>query len=95
MVDSRRCITALAVLAFFAGLASAQVQGNTPLVCTTNVSVTPSLRVEGLTEQTGDKAKAEAIVEQRYGPGVYQPSGRLALQLHPATAGSAGLPRTH
>jgi N-acetylmuramoyl-L-alanine amidase len=38
---------------------------------------------------------AEAIVEQRYGPGVYQPSGRLALQLHPATAGSAGLPRTH
>src|SRR6478672_10425727 len=29
---------------------------------------------------------AEAIVEQRFGPGVYQPSGRLALQLHPATA---------
>jgi N-acetylmuramoyl-L-alanine amidase len=27
---------------------------------------------------------AEAIVEQRYGPGVYRPSGRLALQLERA-----------
>jgi hypothetical protein len=33
---------------------------------------------------------AEAIVEQRYGVGVYQPSGRLALQLQPATTGPAG-----
>jgi N-acetylmuramoyl-L-alanine amidase len=33
---------------------------------------------------------AEAIVEQRYGPGVYQPSGRLAAQLQPATTGPAG-----
>ena len=33
---------------------------------------------------------AEAIVEQRYGPGVYQPTGRLALQLQPATTGPAG-----
>jgi N-acetylmuramoyl-L-alanine amidase len=32
---------------------------------------------------------AEAIVEQRYGPGVYRPSGRLALQLQPASAGPA------
>jgi N-acetylmuramoyl-L-alanine amidase len=32
---------------------------------------------------------AEAIVEQRYGPGVYQPTGRLALQLQPASTGSA------
>ena len=54
MVGFRRCITALAVLALFAGLASAQVTGNTQLQCSTNVSVTPSLRVEGLTEQTGD-----------------------------------------
>ena len=30
---------------------------------------------------------AEAIVEQRYGSGVYRPSGRLALQLQPASAG--------
>jgi N-acetylmuramoyl-L-alanine amidase len=34
---------------------------------------------------------AEAIVEQRYGPGVYQPTGRLALQLQPASAGPAAL----
>jgi N-acetylmuramoyl-L-alanine amidase len=32
---------------------------------------------------------AEAIVEQRYGPGVYRPSGRLAAQLQPASAGPA------
>jgi N-acetylmuramoyl-L-alanine amidase len=32
---------------------------------------------------------AEAIVEQRYGSGVYRPSGRLALQLQPASAGPA------
>jgi N-acetylmuramoyl-L-alanine amidase len=31
---------------------------------------------------------AEAIVEQRYGPGVYRPSGRLALQLQSADTGS-------
>jgi len=32
---------------------------------------------------------AEAIVEQRYGSGVYRPSGRLALELQPASAGPA------
>jgi N-acetylmuramoyl-L-alanine amidase len=31
---------------------------------------------------------AEAIVEQRYGPGVYRPTGRLALQLQSAGPGS-------
>lgn len=35
---------------------------------------------------------AEAIVEQRFGPGVYRPSGRLALQLQSTSTGSA-LPR--
>jgi hypothetical protein len=55
MVDFRRCITALAVLALFAGLAVAQTSGgNTQLVCSTNVTVTPNLRGEGYTEQTGD-----------------------------------------
>jgi N-acetylmuramoyl-L-alanine amidase len=34
---------------------------------------------------------AEAIVEQRYGPGVYQPTGRLALQLQPASAAPSAL----
>jgi N-acetylmuramoyl-L-alanine amidase len=38
---------------------------------------------------------AEAIVEQRYGQGVYQPSGRLALQLQPATTGPALAPPAH
>jgi len=56
MVDFRRWITALAVLALFAGLASAQVGGTTQtqLTCSTNVSATPQLRAEGYTEQTGD-----------------------------------------
>jgi hypothetical protein len=56
MVDFRRWITALAVLALFAGLAAAQTggSGQTQLQCGTNVSVTPTLRAEGYTEQTGD-----------------------------------------
>jgi len=56
MVDFRRGITAFAALALFAGLASAQVggSGQTQLTCATNVTVTPALRGEGYTEQTGD-----------------------------------------
>jgi len=54
MVSFRKCILALTVLALFAGLASAQVGGVNPLTCSTNVSVTPTLRAEGYTEQTGD-----------------------------------------
>ena len=56
MVDFRRVITALAVLALFTGLASAQVggTGQNQLTCSTNVTVTPQLRGEGYTEQTGD-----------------------------------------
>jgi hypothetical protein len=51
-------MTALAVLALFAGLASAQVSvsgaGTGALQCTANVAVPPILRSEGLTEETGD-----------------------------------------
>jgi len=55
MVDFRRFITALAVLAVFAGLAAAQGSGGqTPLTCSTNVTATPQLRAEGYTENTGD-----------------------------------------
>jgi len=56
MVDFRRWITALAVLALFAGLAAAQTggSGQTQLTCSTNVTATPTLRAEGYTEQTGD-----------------------------------------
>jgi hypothetical protein len=58
MVDFRRWITALAVLALFAGLASAQVGGGGtaggPLQCTATVAVPPALRAEGLTELIGD-----------------------------------------
>jgi len=56
MVDFRRVITALAVLALFTGLAVAQVggTGQQQLTCNTNVTVTPALRGEGYTEQTGD-----------------------------------------
>jgi len=55
MVDFRRFITALAVLAVFAGLAAAQGSGGqTQLTCATNVTATPQLRAEGYTEATGD-----------------------------------------
>jgi hypothetical protein len=54
MVSFRRCMLALTVLVLFAGLASAQVGAINPLTCGTNVSVTPTLRSEGYTEQTGD-----------------------------------------
>ena len=37
---------------------------------------------------------AEAIVEQRYGIGVYQPTGRLALQLQRASTGAVPGPGT-
>jgi hypothetical protein len=47
MVDFRRWITALAVLALFVGLASAQT-------CQTNTSTPNPLRAEGYTEQAGD-----------------------------------------
>jgi hypothetical protein len=50
MVDFRRLTTAIALLAVFAALASAQGA----LTCSTNVAVTPTLRAEGYTEQTGD-----------------------------------------
>ena len=56
MVDFRRGITALSMFALFTGLAAAQVggTGQAPLTCATNVTVTPALRGEGFTEQTGD-----------------------------------------
>jgi N-acetylmuramoyl-L-alanine amidase len=38
---------------------------------------------------------AEAIVEQRYGVGIYRPSGRLAAQLQPASMGPVPAPGTH
>jgi hypothetical protein len=56
MVDFRRWIIAAAVLALFAGLASAQVPGGNvgPLACSASVAVPPQLRTEGLTELIGD-----------------------------------------
>jgi hypothetical protein len=56
MVDFRKGITALALLVLFAGLAAAQVggTGQVQLTCSTGVTVTPNLRNEGFTEQTGD-----------------------------------------
>jgi hypothetical protein len=50
MADFRRWITVLAVLALCVGFASAQ----TAQTCTSNASVTPTLRSEGFTELTGD-----------------------------------------
>jgi hypothetical protein len=53
MVDFRRLAIAMALLAVVAGLAGAQTI-NQSLTCQTNVAVTPTLRSEGFTEQTGD-----------------------------------------
>jgi hypothetical protein len=57
-MNFRRWITALAVLALFAGLANAQILSSTagtgPFQCTASVAVPPVLRAEGLTEQVGD-----------------------------------------
>jgi len=56
MVDFRRWIIAAAVIALFAGLASAQVPGGNvgSLACSASVAVPPQLRTEGLTELIGD-----------------------------------------
>ena len=61
MPEFRKCIIALAGVALFTGLASAQVGtptggplGTTFTCGTTNGSVTPTLRAEGYTELTGD-----------------------------------------
>jgi hypothetical protein len=58
MVDFRRWITAIAVLALFAGLASAQVNSSSAaaglLSCNATVAVPPQLRAEGMTELIGD-----------------------------------------
>ena len=57
-MNFRRWITALAVLALFAGFASAQVAnsgaGSGALQCAASVAVPPTLRSEGLTELVGD-----------------------------------------
>jgi len=54
MVDFRRWITAIAVLALFAGLACAQVNsssaGTGSLQCAATVAAPPALRAEGMTE---------------------------------------------
>ena len=52
MADFRKWILALAVLAMFAGLASAQ--SSNPFTCSAQAAVTPQLRSEGLTELVGD-----------------------------------------
>jgi len=58
MADFRKLILAIAVPTLFTGLASAQVTGGvtgSPFTCAVqNVTVTPNLRAEGFTEQTGD-----------------------------------------
>lgn len=54
MVDFRRLFTALALLALFAGLAAAQATTGGNISCTQSLTVTPTVRGEGLTELVGD-----------------------------------------
>jgi len=57
-MNFRRWITALAVLALFAGFASAQIANSNasqgPFQCSASVAVPPVLRAEGLTDLVGD-----------------------------------------
>ncbi|HEV2446229.1 MAG TPA: hypothetical protein VGS58_09915, partial [Candidatus Sulfopaludibacter sp.] len=54
MADFRRILTALALVALFVGLASAQSGTTSAPVCTATSGVTPLVRPEGFTEQVGD-----------------------------------------
>lgn len=54
MADFRRLFTALALLALFAGLAAAQATTGGNISCTQSLTVTPTVRGEGLTELVGD-----------------------------------------
>jgi len=87
MADFRRWIIVLAVVALFAGLASAQVgsggTGTQQLTCTANTStgaVTPTMRQEGYTELVGD-----VVVSCSGGtllaPGTQIPQADLAVTL--------------
>ena len=76
-MNFRRWITALAVLALFAGFASAQIANSNasqgPFTCAASVAVPPVLRAEGLTELVGD------IVLTCQGGAVVAPGTSLAL----------------
>ena len=56
MADFRRLFTALALVALFVGLASAQggLNGGSTMACSTTTTVTPTVRSEGFTELVGD-----------------------------------------
>jgi len=54
MADFRRLFTALALVALFVGLASAQATAPASTSCTTTSGVTPLVRPEGNTELVGD-----------------------------------------
>ena len=54
MADFRRWLTALAMVALFVGLASAQATLPGSVSCTTTSTVTPLVRPEGFTELVGD-----------------------------------------
>jgi hypothetical protein len=55
MADFRKCLLAFAVLALLSSLAvPASAQNTSAMQCTFNAAVTPTVRVEGLTELLGD-----------------------------------------
>jgi len=84
MVDFRRWITAIAVLALFAGLACAQVNsssaGTGSLQCNTSVSVPPQLRSEGLTELIGD-ILLTCTGGSQLAPGTIIPTANITVSL--------------
>jgi len=53
-MNFRRVLTALALVAVFTALASAQTITPTPITCTVSAATAPSVRSEGITEKLGD-----------------------------------------
>jgi len=53
-MNFRRVVTALAVLALFAGLACAHVTNPNPVSCTVSAASNPTIRSEGVAERVGD-----------------------------------------
>jgi hypothetical protein len=86
MVDFRRWITALAVIALFVAVAGAQVSNPsavaTPsLTCTATVAVPPQLRAEGITELIGDIVLTCTGGTTTLTPGAAIPTANITVSL--------------
>jgi hypothetical protein len=82
-MNFRRCITALAILTLFVGLAAAQTSGTgggTAMTCNTVAQVTPTIRNEGIADMVGD-----VVITCQGGPAIAVgqaiPQGNIVVSL--------------